>query len=237
MAQDLAQLERLDPSLRETLESADALTHQIDELARTIRSYRDSIVYSPERLQELEGRLDLIRGLKRKYGSTIEEILAFAERAAEDLDTSWPTAKSAPKSSRSDRRSLGAEVGALAGQLSEARRDAAVRLAGAIEGRGRGTWRPSTSQMHVDVRQSASDDGVSVEAVVGGESAERFVLTDTGVDSVEFLISLNLGEPPRPLARIASGGERPPGSCSPSRPSCPPPTASQSWSSTRLTQA
>ena len=98
VAQDLAQLERLDPSLRETLESADALTHQVDELARTLRSYRDSIVYSPERLQELEGRLDLIRGLKRKYGSTIEEVLAFAEKASHRTWTSCPTAKSARRS-------------------------------------------------------------------------------------------------------------------------------------------
>ena len=85
VAQDLAELERLDPSLREALESADALAHQVDELARTLRTYRDSIVYSPERLQELEGRLDLIRGLKRKYGNTVEEVLAFAERASADL--------------------------------------------------------------------------------------------------------------------------------------------------------
>ncbi|CAI7991805.1 DNA repair protein RecN [Geodia barretti] len=79
-------MERLDPSLSENLESVDALTHQVDELARALRSYRDGIEYSPDRLQELEERLDLINGLKRKYGSTIGEILAFGERASQELE-------------------------------------------------------------------------------------------------------------------------------------------------------
>ena len=86
VAQDIAQLEQLDPSLSQDRESVGALTHQVDELAHTLRSYRDSIEHNPDRLRELEGRLDLIRGLKRKYGGTIEEILAFAERASEDLE-------------------------------------------------------------------------------------------------------------------------------------------------------
>ena len=86
VAQDLAQLEQLAPSLSQDRESVGALTHQVDELAHTLRSYRDSIEHNPDRLRELEGRLDLIRGLKRKYGGTIEEILAFAERASEDLE-------------------------------------------------------------------------------------------------------------------------------------------------------
>ena len=199
VAQDLAQLERLDPSLRVVLESADALAHQVDELARTLRSYRDGIVYSPERLQELEGRLDLIRGLKRKYGSTIEEILAFAEKASQDLDELSHSEERAEEL-QSREAELRAEVGALAGELSAARRDAAQRLAGAIEGEVAGLA-AEHAQMLVDVRQTGAEDGVPVEA------EERFAFNDTGIDSVEFLISLNLGEPPRPLARIASGGE------------------------------
>ena len=86
VSKDLSQLEQLDPSLRQNLESVDALMHQVDELARALRSYRDGIEYSPERLHELEERLDLINRLKRKYGSTIGEILAFGERASQELE-------------------------------------------------------------------------------------------------------------------------------------------------------
>ena len=199
VARDLAKLERLDPSLSELLESADALTHQVDELARTLRGYRDSIVYSPQRLQELEARLDLIRGLKRKYGITIGEILAFADRASDDLEKLSHVEERA-EDLKVREAEIRTEVGALAGQLSEARREAAVRLAGAIEGEV-ASLAADHVQMHVDVQQSASEDGVSDEA------GDALAFNDTGIDTVEFLISLNLGEPPRALARIVSGGE------------------------------
>ena len=213
VAQDLAQLEQLDPSLSQELESVDSMTHQIDELARTLRNYRDGIEHNPDRLQELEGRLDLIRGLKRKYGSTIEEILAFAERASEDLEKLYHS-EERTEELKSREMELRGQVGRRAGQLSEARRHAGKRLADAIEEEVAGLAVEQT-QVHVDIRQSDSEEGVPVgtgdsgpySAPSGGEGVRCFAFNGTGIDSVEFLISLNLGEPPRPLARVASGGE------------------------------
>ena len=213
VAQDLAQLERLDPSLSQDRESVDALTHQVDELARTLRSYRDSIECNPDRLQELEGRLDLIRGLKRKYGSTIEEILAFAERASEDLEKLYHS-EERTEELKTREIELRGQVGRLAGQLSEARRHSAKHLADAIEEEVAGLAMEHT-KVHVDVHQSDSEDGVPVgtgdsgpcSTLLGEESIRCFAFNGTGIDSVEFLISLNLREPPRPLARVASGGE------------------------------
>ena len=213
VSQDLAHLEQLDPSLSQARELADVLTHQVDELARTLRSYRDSIEYNPERIQELEGRLDLIRGLKRKYGSTIEEILAFAERASDDLER-LSRSEERTEELKSQEMELREQVGRLAGRLSEARRHSAKRLADAIEEEVAGLAVEHT-QVHVDVRQSSSEDGVPVgtndsgpsSTLSDGESTKCFAFNSTGIDSVEFLVSLNLGEPPRPLARVASGGE------------------------------
>ena len=213
VAQDLAQLEQLDPALSQERETVDALTHQVDELARTLRIYRDSIEYNPNRLQELEGRLDLIRGLKRKYGKTIEEILAFAERASEDLE-SLSQSEERTEELKSQEIELREHVGRLAGQLSEARRHSAKHLADAIE-EEIAELAVKHTQVHVDIRQSDSEDGVPVGAydsgsystLSGRERIRCFAFNGTGIDSVEFLISLNLGEPPRPLTRIASGGE------------------------------
>ena len=213
VSQELAHLEQLDPSLSQVRESADGLTHQVDELARTLRSYRDSIEYNPDRLQELEGRLDLIRGLKRKYGSTIEEILAFAERAADDLER-LSHREERTEELNSLETELREQIGRLAGRLSDARRHSAKRLADAIAEEVAG-MAVAHAQVHVDVRQSYSEDGVPVETgdsvlhatLSNGESIQSFAFNGTGIDSVEFLVSLNLGEPPRPLARIASGGE------------------------------
>ena len=160
VAQNLAQLEQLDPSLSQDRESVGALTHQVDELAHTLRSYRDSIELNPDRLRELERRLDLIRGLKRKYGGTIEEILAFAETASEDLEKLYHS-EERTEELKSREMELRGQAGRLAGQLSEARRHAAKRLADAIEEESAGLAVDHT-QVYVDIRQSDSEDGVPV---------------------------------------------------------------------------
>ena len=214
VSKDLSQLEQLDPSLRQNLESLDALMHQVDELARALRSYRDGIEYSPERLHELEERLDLINRLKRKYGSTIGEILAFGERASQELEKLCHREERA-EGLKAREMDLRRQVGRLAGQLSEARQHAARGLADAIQEEVAGLAF-GHAQVLVDIRQSNSEGGVPVGTAdgvptgtpsLGGESIRHLAFNETGIDSVEFLISLNPGEPPRPLARIASGGE------------------------------
>ena len=214
VSRDLSQLEQLDPSLSENFESVDSLAHQVDELARALRSYRDGIEYSPDRLQELEERLDLINGLKRKYGSTIGEILAFGERSSQELGKLYNSEERAEEL-KSREMDLRKQVGRLAGQLSRARQQAAQRLADAIQEEVAGLAL-GHAQLLVDIRQSDSEDGVPVGTAdpvpyaappLVGESIRHLAFNRTGIDSVEFLISLNPGEPPRPLARIASGGE------------------------------
>ena len=201
-SRDLDQLVQLDPSLGSTVEIVDMLSGQVDELARTLRSYRDGISYSPERLQELEERLELIRGLKRKYGGTIEEVLAFGENAASELEGLYHSEER--KEELEGRESeLRKGVGEIAGHLSEARREAGERLAEAIEEEA-GGLAMDHAKVVVDVKQSEAEDGVPVS--VNGEGVRRLAFNGSGVDSVEFMISLNPGEPPRPLARIASGG-------------------------------
>ena len=214
VSKDLSQLEQLDPSLRQNLESADALMHQVDELARALRRYRDDIEYSPDHLDELEERLDLINRLKRKYGSTIGEILAFGERASQELEELNHREERA-EGLKAREMDLRGQVGQLAGQLSEARQHAARGLADAIQEEVAGLAF-GHAQVLVEIRQSDSEDGVPVGTSNGlpfattsssGESIRHLAFNETGIDSVEFLISLNPGEPPRPLARIASGGE------------------------------
>ena len=214
VSRDLSQLERLDPSLRHNLESVDSLMHQVDELARAIRSYRDGIEYSPDRLHELEERLNYINRLRRKYGSTIGEILAYGERASRELE-SLDHREERVEKLKAREMDLRRQVGRLAGQLSEARQHAAGGLADAIQEEAAGLAF-GHAEVLVDIRQSDSEDGVPVGTAdgvrhatpsSGGESVRHLAFNETGIDSVEFLISLNPGEPPRPLARIASGGE------------------------------
>lgn len=202
-ARDMNQLDQLDPSLGRNIDSVEELLSQVDELARTLRGYRDGIVYSPERLQELEDRLEIIRGLKRKYGATIEEVLTFRDRAAEELEKLHHSEER--KEEMEERElELRNEIGELAGRLSQARREAGKKLAEAIMDEASGLAMEN-AQVVVDVRQSEAEDGVPVSQ--NGEGTKVLAFNGSGVDSVEFLISLNPGESPRPLARIASGGE------------------------------
>ena len=135
VSRDLSQLEQLDPSLTHNLEPVDALMHQVDELARELRSYRDGIEYSPDRLHELEERLDLINRLRRKYGSTIGEILAFGERASQELETLGHREERVEEL-KAREMDLRGQVGWLAGQLSEARHQAARSPGRCDTGRG-----------------------------------------------------------------------------------------------------
>ena len=214
VSKDLSQLEQLDPSLSQNLESVNALMHQVDELARALRRYRDDIEYSPDRLDELEERLDWINRLRRKYGSTIGEILAFGERASQELEELNHREERAEEL-KAREMDLRRQVGQLAGQLSEARQHAARGLADAIQEEVAGLAF-GHAQVLVEIRQSDSEDGVPVGTSNGVpcattsssvESIRHLAFNETGIDSVEFLISLTPGEPPRPLARIASGGE------------------------------
>lgn len=205
-AADLARLERLDPAMTQAREAANALESQAAELARALRSYRDGIEYSPQRLQQVEERLDQISGLKRKYGDTIDEVLAFAERAEREME-SLAHREERVEGLRAEEAGLLEQVGELAGGLSSARREAAGRLTSDVEAELLELAMEGT-RLGVEITQSPSDDGVPLAgAMVGGADAARVVVGPSGADRVEFVVSPNPGEPLRPLARIASGGE------------------------------
>ncbi len=129
----LTSLEEIDPQLQERRKMIEEASAQLRELAQSLRSYRDAIDYSPQRLAQVEERLGLIYNLKRKYGDSIEEILAFGERAAQELE-GIVHSEERIEELRSAEEELLAEIGSLAGQLSLARREAAQGLSEAVEG-------------------------------------------------------------------------------------------------------
>jgi len=163
-----------------------------------VRDYRDGIEFNPARLAQIEERLDVIHNLKRKYGDSIEEILAFAERAQAELDTITHSEERIAELEAEEERLL-REIGELGQRLSQARREAGERLAQEVE-RELDDLRMEHARFGVDLRWRDDPEG----AYVGDR---RVAFDATGLDRVEFLISANPGEPLRPLARVASGGE------------------------------
>jgi len=198
VARNLAELERLDPGLRGQQQVAEEAACQLEELARSLRAYRDTIEYNPARLQQVEERLDLIYGLKRKYGDSIAEILAFGEEAQRELE-SIVHSEERVEELRAREDALLHEIGELASRLSAERRAASDRLAKAVEAelaelgmRG--------ARFAVAIERREAEDGAWVEG-------RRYAFDERGLDRVEFLIAPNVGEPLKPLAKIASGGE------------------------------
>ncbi|MBN2472280.1 MAG: DNA repair protein RecN [Anaerolineae bacterium] len=195
----LEKLAAIDPELNEQAEWAERLSAEAEELGESMRHYLEGVEFSPERIDELEERLEAISRIRRKYGGTVVAALDFLERAEAELD-SIEHSEERLAELREQETDLLRSIGELAVKLSEARRKAGERLARNIV-RELGDLRMEGAQFEVSLtRQPDPDHG----AYVG---AERFAFDATGIDTVEFLLSANPGEPVRPLHKVASGGE------------------------------
>jgi DNA repair protein RecN (Recombination protein N) len=163
-----------------------------------LRAYCDQIEYDPVRIRQVEERLDLIHSLKRKYGDSIGEVLAFGQAAQRELEAITHSEERVEELQAEEDRLLH-EVGGLAAQLSAQRREASDWLSAAIEAE-LADLNMERAHFGVSLEQSEDADGVWVDD-------KRYAFDGTGIDRVEFLIAPNVGEPLKPMAKIASGGE------------------------------
>jgi len=200
-ASTCASVSDFDPSLAQEVEALQGAAAQVEESAWALRKYLDRVEDDPAELETVEERLLLIADLKRKFGGSIDEILAYAARAGERLLT---VERQDELLSELDRRQseLRGAVGALAADISSQRETAAEHLRCAVESElsdlnMRGT--------RFAVRLERVDDPNGVPVAFGDPRLLAF--DATGVDRVEFLIAPNLGGEPKGLGRIASGGE------------------------------
>jgi DNA repair protein RecN (Recombination protein N) len=214
-ADALAQLARIDPRMAETAALAEALQSQVYDLARELRAYREGVEYNPRRLERIEERLALIAALKRKYGATLAEVLAYAERARAEL-AELTLGEERLEELREREEALRARLATAAERLSHARRRAACRLAEAVQTEI-AELNLAGGRFAVRFERREDPEGVPValpltEVVASGTEpapagATAVAFDRSGVDRVEFYVSLNPGEPLRPLAKVASGGE------------------------------
>jgi DNA repair protein RecN (Recombination protein N) len=184
----LRDLGRLDAAFAATAEGLEAALVQVDEAVTALRALRGTIEAEPGRLEAIDERLDALTRLKRKYGDTEAAMLDFLASAAGELER---LEHHEELLAGEERRlgELGTELLAAATTLSERRAGAARRLG---------------SDAQREVRRLGMERA-SFEIVV--ERTNPAELSARGLDRVEFRLSANPGEEPRPLARIASGGE------------------------------
>jgi DNA repair protein RecN (Recombination protein N) len=195
----LARLVKIDNSAKSLADLAETLSIQAEDLARSLADYQENIEFDPVRLSEVELRLDRINTLKRKYGcETIEDLLEAAGKASRELESIEHSGERIQELEAEEARLL-AQIGAQGAALSSARAAAADRLSRAVEAE------------LADLRMQEARFGVSIEQIDAPDGAPvgdyRVAFDATGIDRVEFLIAPNVGEPLKPIARIASGGE------------------------------
>ena len=195
----LSKLCELDGSLSELNERFESAVYELEDIVYQIRDYRDKVEFNPHRLSEVEERLDLIHRLKRKYGDSISEILAYQAQASQKLeDLQFGSERIEELKDQIHLVTQGAQK--LAVELSEKRKETATQLESLIE------RELQTLGMEKAVFQILVSPIESAEGPLEIEG-KRYDLRPDGMDDIEFFISPNVGSEPKPLAKIASGGE------------------------------
>ncbi|TWH48951.1 DNA repair protein RecN [Sporomusa sp. KB1] len=183
---DLEMAVRYDTAINEQLVVVTDSLYQLEETMGALRDYRETIDFNPARLAKLEERLDIIHKLEKKYGATVADILAYYEQAAAELAaiTNYDDRLTQLEQAEVN---LAREVEQLAAVLTNLRQTAGQEMAGQISAHLADLGMPKAKFL-VDVKQTQH-------------------YTATGANDIVFLFSANLGEEPKLLQKIASGGE------------------------------
>jgi DNA repair protein RecN (Recombination protein N) len=184
-AKRLDELCRIDSTLEGLREHLKAADLGVQEVAYGLRDYLSGLEANPGRLEEVETRLASIGKLKRKYGESIADILAFYDEVRRQI-AGVESAGERMEALRKEQKRLASDYQKAARELSESRRTAARRL---------------------EKRVEAELAQLAMERTVFRVAMQEAAWSANGSDRVEFLVSPNVGEEPRPLEKVASGGE------------------------------
>jgi DNA repair protein RecN (Recombination protein N) len=192
LGSNLSELVRVLPALAAVLELVDAARVQLEEAALQLRHHAQRVRFDAERLDRIEERLALLSQLSRKYAVPSSELPLVLEQIHVELESLDARASDlSDEQARLEERR--AEAVGIAGDLSTARHGAARRLEESMSG---------------ELAALGMNDAVfRVDQKIPADESAAEILTATGFDAVEFHLSANPGEEPKPLARIASGGE------------------------------
>jgi DNA repair protein RecN (Recombination protein N) len=185
VAKRLEELTRIDESIAPIIAAVEPAAIAVDEAAHALRHYLSKLEADPGRLDEVESRLAALEKLKRKYGATLDEVLEFLETVRADL-RNVETSNDRRDALKKKTADFSREYEAAAAKLSALRKNTARQLGKRVESE---LGSLAMERTRVEIRVSPA------------------TWSETGADVIEFLISPNPGEEPKPLEKIASGGE------------------------------
>jgi len=197
--QSLSAISGFDARISSILEAVRTALYSLEDSASELRAFEKDIQFSPERINEVEGRLSLISSLKKKYGNTVREVLDYAEKSRRELEAISSSEEQIEKL-RGDYRTLVQDAKEAALELSEKRRLAAKDLEEKVMRELSELGMPGTV-FRISIKREISPEG-EIET-----ENKRYMLYPHGLDRIEFLLSANEGEDLRQLRRAASGGE------------------------------
>ncbi len=210
----LKEIERYSENYSKLVIAIEDILYQLEDLREELRKEKDTIEYNPYLLEQIEERLDLIFRLKRKYGSSIDEILEYCKNSEDELDRIIRS-EELIKKIQCELQEVNCNLYNAAMELSSARKEIALILEESIE-KELHTLEMKKVKFKVDIyNQDAkvmgdAEDNKNVQTVLSSINNINFdevKFKSSGLDKVEFLISTNPGEPLKPLIKIASGGE------------------------------
>ncbi|MGE7023834.1 DNA repair protein RecN [Solibacillus cecembensis] len=184
--ESMDQIVNLDETFKEASEAVTTSFYALQDAAYQIKNALDDLEYDAERLNEVEQRLAQYQTMKRKYGTTVEEILTYYAKIEEELMQLMNRDETMQKNEQL-LHEMEQELAQLASQLTLIRKENALVLSDAIMEQLR--------MLHME----------KAKFVVNFEAQEQF--DANGRDSIAFYISTNVGEPPKSLPKVASGGE------------------------------
>ncbi|MFZ9857064.1 MAG: DNA repair protein RecN [Roseiflexaceae bacterium] len=202
--QSLSDLHRFDDAIQPILDQSTEVHFAIEELLRMVRTYRDSVDFDPQRIEQIEDRITVLRDIQRKYRLSVAELISQAQHATEEIDQLEHSDVSLAQLQHQV-EILRNHVASLAQDLSRKRQDAAQRLAHAVQLSAKDLAMPHVRfVVHQQQVTSSALDGIPWLS----DNKSTYVQCDkSGADKIEFLLSANPGEDLKPLAKIASGGE------------------------------
>lgn len=189
----------IDSSFKQAQEVVSNCYYLLEEVAHQLREQLDQLEYDPLRLDEIESRLNEINHLKRKYGQTVRDILEYAAKVEEEIETIQHRDDHIHKL-QTELQSITADLLVEAKHISELRMKYAKQLIASIHQELKDLYMEKTTFDVVFRKRQGSYDDPLLDGV-------PVKLQSNGIDEVEFYISTNPGEPLKPLAKVASGGE------------------------------
>ena len=192
-------LSKTDPGLAALNEKTGELSEGLFEVGNDLRSYLESLEFDPNELENVQDRLELIRGLQRKYGDTIPEIIVYQNQSQEELSEITDRGARIKELEGLESRLL-EELSRRGGELSRGGKQGALVLASELETQ-LNDLKMAGSRFEVDFKSREDPAGVLAE------KGQRLEYYSDGLEKVEFLIETNPGEGLKPLVKTASGGE------------------------------